>query len=590
MEKSLTSRKNPLVIETKKALHLLSLTAAVIILSSISIHAVLIDFEDIETSGTGTGGQAVIENQYRDLGIIFNRPVALDYSRDLGIDSYAHSPSQAVETCYSEEFCDTPLEMAFAVPVKYLKLWVGAGQGTSYSRTVRLQAYSRNGRLLDSDERTIMPTDSIIPISIPLEVTSISEPIHRAEVGYLPSENNLVDNAGLAVDDVQFEVNEKPELELSVSPAATLPVGETFVFSARARDPENMPLQYSFFLDRNRVSEPSPSNTWSWTPDSGDVGSHTIEARASDEVQYGSDQVRIAVRSNSLPSISSLQMSPESPHTGSPVTFTVQASDAEGDTMQYAFRLDGRLAKDWSRSRSFSWTPSEDDAGEHTMQAIVRDDNHREDEDWGSKTLSFSVQSEGDPRMESISIIPEEIRIGSPAKFAAEASDPEGDTLQYMFLLDGRQVRSWAESPNWSWTPSKDDSGDHVIAVRVRDSRGRTPQAADDEMQMSFQVPADQPSPPYLVPLILAGGSAAAFILARRIMSRRKDRKKEDRGKKGPDAAKASFKACSGSGTSGIWPPDGLAALAEISFRVVPGKADAQFIGSMLDVIGEEMV
>jgi hypothetical protein len=99
---------------------------AVILFSTIiSVHAVIIDFEDIETNGWGMGGQTVISDQYQSRGLTFNSPVVIDYSKGLSIDGFAHSPTRAIETCYSKEFCRTPIEMKFKDPINYLKIWVG---------------------------------------------------------------------------------------------------------------------------------------------------------------------------------------------------------------------------------------------------------------------------------------------------------------------------------------------------------------------------------------------------------------------------------------------------------------------------------
>src|SRR5262245_36593789 len=54
---------------------------------------VVIDFEDLAPGGPGGAGSPVIvTNQYADKGIIFNSPVALDYSKGpFSVPGFAHS-------------------------------------------------------------------------------------------------------------------------------------------------------------------------------------------------------------------------------------------------------------------------------------------------------------------------------------------------------------------------------------------------------------------------------------------------------------------------------------------------------------------
>jgi len=573
------------------AKHLRSLMIVALFSITISAHAVIIDFEDIETTGWGTGGQTVISDQYQDRGVTFNSPVAIDYSKGLSIRGYAHSPTRAVEPCYSKEFCQTPVEMSFEIPVNYLKLWVGQSQSLSTPMKVRLQTYDEDGNRLGYDEMTMGPSDSPIPISIPLEVTSAEKPIYRADVGYMPDENGYVDNAGLAVDDVEFEVNEIPQVDLIASPDTSLNVGKTFIFSARATDPEGKPLEYSFTLDDHAVRRTSNNNTWEWKPTQEDVGDHVVMVRVSDGFQSSYDELQISVlpyvRPNALPSISSIQIAPETPRIESPATFTVRASDPEEEPLDFAFRIDQKLVRDWSQENILSWTPSQEDEGNHILEAMVRDNQHGGD--FNSTTMPFTVGPNNDPNIADIQIAPEELHIGLPITFTAQASDPDADPLEYLFLLDDQPVTSWSASPNWEWTPLEKDAGEHTISLAIRDGKGRNPWAVDGEKYKKFSVPLPPPplstsSPLDWIPWILAGG-LGTIILGSRIWRKVKARRKV----KVPEAPNTSFKARSDRGNARVDPVEGLGVLAEISFRAVADAGVMQADDHGLDVTKEEL-
>src|SRR5262249_32011705 len=93
----------------------------------VSAGPVVIDFENISTGGPGGASSPVtVTNQYQDRGIIFNSPVALDYSSGLlAIPGFAHSGVRAVEQCYGAEFCAKPFEMSFTRAQRRIKVWIG---------------------------------------------------------------------------------------------------------------------------------------------------------------------------------------------------------------------------------------------------------------------------------------------------------------------------------------------------------------------------------------------------------------------------------------------------------------------------------
>src|SRR5262249_17035103 len=108
---------------------------------------VVIDFEDLAPGGPGGAGSPVIvTNQYADKGIIFNSPVALDYSKGpFSIPGFAHSGAKAIEQCYGAEFCTKPFEMSFTRAQRRVKVWMGYSSRLNESRVVILRALDSSG-------------------------------------------------------------------------------------------------------------------------------------------------------------------------------------------------------------------------------------------------------------------------------------------------------------------------------------------------------------------------------------------------------------------------------------------------------------
>ena len=60
-------------------------------------------------------------------------------------------------------------------------------------------------------------------------------------------------------------------------------------------------------------------------------------------------------------------------HSGTPVTVSATAMDADGDPLQYQFYMDGSVFRSWASSSSASWSPGTNGVGSHTARVAVRD-------------------------------------------------------------------------------------------------------------------------------------------------------------------------------------------------------------------------
>jgi hypothetical protein len=166
---------------------------------------VLIDFDDLSTTEWGTGGQVVVTDQYASQGVIFNRPKALAYGIGMfGIPGFPHSGTNAIQQCYSEEFCESPIVMTFTAPQRRVKVWVGYHEDLNAAPVVTLSAFDAptGGSPVASATAVLGPSTEPIPVQTPLEVTSNSANIRRVEVVFPPDGTRMDD---LVVDDVEFD-------------------------------------------------------------------------------------------------------------------------------------------------------------------------------------------------------------------------------------------------------------------------------------------------------------------------------------------------------------------------------------------------
>ena len=112
------------------------------------------------------------------------------------------------------------------------------------------------------------------------------------------------------------------------------------------------------------------------------------------------------------------------------------------------------------------WTLTVPQSGFH--QVLIDDAETILDIDFGIQR--DAQENNSDPQITSSP--PETIAIGSPYRYEARASDPDGDPLEYDLVVgpDGAGVSS--TTGVLVWQPALDELGTHDLILRVRDSNG----------------------------------------------------------------------------------------------------------------------
>ena len=234
---------------------------------------------------------------------------------------------------------------------------------------------------------------------------------------------------------------------LSADQASPQAAGAAVTWTAEASDSENDPVQYLFSLDGQPRTEWTENPTWTWTTSEADIGQHGIEVKVRDNKHNpdGDDAKTanfvIVVPPNNPPAISNLASDLASPQVaGAAVTWTATASDPENDPVQYLFSLDGQPRADWTENPTWTWTTSEADIGQHTIEVKVRDNKHNPEGD-DARTADFVIAAppNNPPALSALaSDLASPQVAGAAITWTATASDPENDPVQYLFSLDGQ--------------------------------------------------------------------------------------------------------------------------------------------------------
>jgi len=200
----------------------------------------------------------------------------------------------------------------------------------------------------------------------------------------------------------RFEMIEenRPPYITALTPDKTSPqeAGSIINWTAEATDPDDDPVLYRFFLDDEPVTDWTADNTWTWAASSG-ASSYRVEAQVRDGLHAGPngmdnrESVNFEIiRPNLPPTISSLTADKTSPHeAGSAITWTAEATDADGDYLEYRFYLDEEIVvQDWSTKSTWVWSTSDSDIGSHYVTVAVRDGRHNPNRD-DYRSIGFEV-------------------------------------------------------------------------------------------------------------------------------------------------------------------------------------------------------
>jgi hypothetical protein len=195
---------------------------------------VVIDFESVATG--------LVTNQYSNLGVTFNQPTAINYQHMPG---FARSGVKAIEQCYSQEFCNAPIEMSFTTGQRRVKVWVGVSIPLNTSQTVILRALDANGTQIGQATATLNSSPNPRPINTPLEVTLPNADIRRAVISYSPTDLGA---NWLALDDVEFDAAGPPP-----------PCASTQNPTLNLIQPSNNPtVQFNGFILQAQVNSQDP--------------------------------------------------------------------------------------------------------------------------------------------------------------------------------------------------------------------------------------------------------------------------------------------------------------------------------------------
>ena len=218
------------------------------------------------------------------------------------------------------------------------------------------------------------------------------------------------------------------------------------------------------------------TGAFSWTPTASQAGEHTVAFQVRDSSgATDSEDVTVTVsNSNQNPILNSIGS--KSVDELAALSFTTTATDGDNDTLM--FSLTGTPPSGASIHQdtgAFSWTPTEQQDGSHSITVSVSDGNGGSD----SETITVTVNEvNADPVLASVGS--KQVNELAALSFTAAATDGDvidsaSDSLE--FSLTGTPPSGASINQNtgaFSWTPTEQQDGTHTITVQVEDGAGAT--------------------------------------------------------------------------------------------------------------------
>ena len=282
--------------------------------------------------------------------------------------------------------------------------------------------------------------------------------------------------------------------------------GTEVTWTAQAIDPEGDKISYKFLQNDKEVTDWSLSNLWTMNKYTTSPGDYMIKVLVRDGKHASMDSFDgllnatfTLLASNETPFLKSLEPDKSSPQDpGVTVLWKAEASDPNGDEIQYKFLLNGRTMSKWSKSNSWNWYTNGLPAGEYQIQVQAKEFNKSSEDSFDSlMNATFILGSQNQiPVLQGLGSDKSSPQVlGTSVTWTAQATDPDGDKIFYKFLLNDREVTGWSESDIWIWNTSSAVPGDYTIKVLVRDGKHSSEDSFDSSTDKSFDLITDNQKP-----------------------------------------------------------------------------------------------
>jgi hypothetical protein len=309
-----------------------------------------------------------------------------------------------------------------------------------------------------------------------------------------------------------YTIISKPPVLSDFGPDKPSPqgAGPIINWTAKAVDPEGDVVYYRFWLKGPATGDAwkdltgwTTSDLWTWKTTVMDMGSSQIRVDIRDGEHAGPESwddqwVRSYIIMNLPPDLTDLAPDKPSPQgSWTAINWTANATDPNGDTIFYRFWLKGPGAghdwqdqTGWTSCDFWNWSTTPADIGTSQIRVDIRDGGHADPESWDDqRAMNYTITNLPPMLIDLSPNRPRPQKFGAVITWTANATDPEGDTLFYRFLIKGpstggewKNITDWAENKSFIWSTNDSDIGANQFEVRIRDGNHASPESWDDRI------------------------------------------------------------------------------------------------------------
>jgi peptidoglycan hydrolase-like protein with peptidoglycan-binding domain len=255
-----------------------------------------------------------------------------------------------------------------------------------------------------------------------------------------------------------------------LSPGNTVIVGNPVSFTVAASGFSNpvFTAQDSFGGSSMSNSDMNSAGYFSWTPNSSDIGTHTITIYVNDSSGH-SGNVTLAITVQT-PNIAITSITPGSTVTPNTVlSFTVSPAGFTNPsyTINDSFSGTSISNADINSSGAFSWTPATNQTGTHTITVYATDSAGH------SANTSITVNVNSGVSVSLTAPSPNtSVAAGTAISFQTYAYGFTSPAYSLQDSFSGTSISNADinSSGAFSWVPTANDAGIHTITVAVNDS------------------------------------------------------------------------------------------------------------------------
>ncbi len=318
------------------------------------------------------------------------------------------------------------------------------------------------------------PEDDDFNLSVISGPGSMTDNQYSYTPGWDTNHNNEVYNVVIESED-EYGATDMEDFQLTVIDVNRDPTinpisdrnvneGQTLSFTVYGSDPEGDTLSYAVISGPGSMA----GNTYSYTPGwdtnhDDEISTVVIEARDGHGGSDTEDFQLTVIDVNRDPTINPI--SDRNVNEGQTLSFTVSGSDPDPDTLTYNVISGlGSMA-----GNQYTYITSWDTNHNNEVSTIVIEAN---DGHGGTDTEDFQltvIDVNRAPSIDSYSPTDTtpEVDEGSDIMFTVTCSDPEIDTLQYLWTVDGSPYPSGL--PSYTYSPTYAESGTHEVTVTPYD-------------------------------------------------------------------------------------------------------------------------